>query len=237
MTFERRILQERLEQARSARKKGDALRKVGREEPAREAYRGGVAALDDPSSGMEEARAELMAAEPPLPPEAEKDLYEIVEAAGTRAGLFQRLGLKEAALESYSAGARLEARFGLQGTYNRLNAIKLRLTLGRGRLRELEPEIAQLASLIEDNLRTDRTLSDQGWAWADLGDCLAFSGRTEEARRAYATFVAKSELRSPARTLDVLREVAAALEAAGDPDVARLHSAMAILEKGLSAAS
>ena len=33
--------------AKSCRKKGDALRKVGREDPAREAYRDGVAALND----------------------------------------------------------------------------------------------------------------------------------------------------------------------------------------------
>jgi len=223
------------ETARSFRKKGDALRKVGREDAAMEAYRSGLAALNE-ALGLLKAKEEtLRAARPPLPGDAAPDLRELIEIYGTLGGMHQRLGALDKSLASYVAGAGLEERFGLASTYNRLNAVKYSLLTEPDPLRSLEATIQTLADLIDTNLRADKSLSDRGWAWADLGDCLALLGRTEEAGRAYATFIAKAEIKSPERTLDVLKEIAAKLRSRGDPDAARLVTAIDTLQARLVA--
>ena len=78
------------------------MRKVGREDPAREAYRDGVAALND---GLEMLRAEaneIAASGPPLSSEQQLVLGELVELFGARGGLLQRLGMLREASSSYS---------------------------------------------------------------------------------------------------------------------------------------
>jgi tetratricopeptide (TPR) repeat protein len=49
-------------------------------------------------------------------------------------------------------------------------------------------------------------LGDSGWAWADLGDCMALLGNLEEARRAYSIFIKKAEIKSPERAA-VIRSI------------------------------
>jgi tetratricopeptide (TPR) repeat protein len=219
--------------AQSSRKKGDALRKAGREETATEAFRSGLAALSEALRLLKPKDEMLRVANPPLPSDQSADLRELVEIYGVLGGMHQRLGALDEALASYESGASLEERFGLASTYNRLNAVKLSLLLGRGSLESLRPRIQTLAKFIEASLRDDKSLSDRGWAWADLGDCLALLGRTDEASRAYATFVAKAEIKSPERTLDVSRTIAVELESRGDPDAARLMAAIGALEARL----
>jgi len=228
-------LKENQERAKSYRKKGDALRKAGREDAAREAYRAGVTELTD---GLEMFRPEteqLSAMSLPLPGELEAVLHELVETFGARGGMFQRLGLLKEASESYSEGAVLEQRFALPSTYNRLNEVKCLLLVGERRLRELEPQLRELAAHIQTNLRADKSLSDSGWAWADLGDCMALLGNPEEARKAYSSFISKAEIKSPERTLDVLKEIASKLKESADPDAPRLQAAIDVLHSGLAA--
>ena len=226
---------DRQEQAKSYRKKGDALRKTGREDAAREAYRAGVAALTDALEILRPAMEQLAAISPPLSSEQEAVLRELVETFGARGGMLQRLGLLKEASGSYSEGAVLERRFALPSTYNRLNAVKYSLLAGETRLRELEPQIRELATHIEISLRADKSLSDSGWAWADLGDCMALLGNPEEARRAYSSFISKAEIKSPERTLDVLKEIASKLKESADPDAPRLQAAIDVLQSGLAA--
>jgi tetratricopeptide (TPR) repeat protein len=223
------------ETARSFRKKGDALRKAGREEAATEAYGSGLAALDDALGLLKTKDEMLRAASPQLPHDAAPYLRELIEIYGALGGMHQRLGALDKSLASYVAGAGLEERFGKTSTYNRLNAVKHSLLTGPDQLRSLEPRIRALADFIDASLRADKSLSDRGWAWADLGDCLALLGRTEEAGRAYATFIAKAETKSPERTLDVLKEIAAKLQSKGDPDAPRLVAAIDALQAMLVA--
>ena len=223
------------ETARSFRKKGDALRKAGRDEAGTEAYRSGLAVLNE-ALGLLEAKDEMLrAASPQLPDNAAPYLRELIEIYGALGGMHQRLGAMDKSLASYEAGARLEERFGQTSTYNRLNAVKYSLLTGPDQLRSLEPRIQILADFIDASLRADKSLSDRGWAWADLGDCLALLGRTEEAGRAYATFISKAEIKSPDRTLDVLKEIAAKLRSKGDPDAPRVVTAIDALQSRLFA--
>jgi tetratricopeptide (TPR) repeat protein len=223
------------ETARSSRKKGDALRKVGREEAAIAAFRSGLAALSEALGLLKEKNELLRAASPPLPGDAAPYLHELIEIYGALGGMQQRLGALDQSLASYVAGADLEERFEQASTYNRLNAVKYSLLTGAETLQSVEARIQTLADFIETSLRADKSLADRGWASADLGDCLALLGRTEEAARAYANFIAKAEIKSPERTLDVLKEIAAKLQAKGDPDAPRLVTAIDILQKSLVA--
>jgi hypothetical protein len=237
-------VKEKQKQATSARKKGDAQRKSGREDEAKEAYRAGVAALTEAVQMLSADLADVEAMSSPLPREQRTVLDELVETLGARGGLLQRLGCLTEASNSYTEGAFLEKRFALPGTYNRLNALKCSLLTGEKRLRELEPQLHELADLIETNLRDlaqqaaedkSKSLINSGWAWADLGDCMALLDNREAARRAYSTFISKAETKSPERTLDVLRGIAAKLVEFADPDAPRLQSAVDLLESQLTA--
>jgi predicted RNA polymerase sigma factor len=220
--------------AKSQRKKGDALRKMGRTEEARAAYQLGVTALTGGLDMLQQEEREITSARSPLGSEQKEVLSELVEMFGARGGLLQRLGLLGDALDNYRKGAALETRFALPSTYNRLNALKQSLLLGAAPLNALEPQIQALATLIKAALDADKSLSDQGWAWADLGDCLALLGNPVEARKAYSTFIAKAEIKSPERALDVLQEIAAKLVALADPDALRLQEAIKALQGGLT---
>lgn len=226
---------EKQDQAKSYRKKGDALRKAKREDAAREAYRAGVTALTDALEMLRPEMTQLMAKNPPLSSNQETVLHELVETFGARGGMLQRLGLLKEASDSYSEGAVLEQRFALPSTYNRLNAVKSSLLTGEKRIEELEPQIRELAAHIGTVLHADKSLSDSGWAWADLGDCLALLGNPEEARTAYSSFISKAEIKSPERTLDVLKEIASKLKESADPDAQRLQAAIDVLQIGLTA--
>jgi tetratricopeptide (TPR) repeat protein len=186
--------------------------------------------------GLLKAKDEILrAASQRLPDDAAPYLRELIEIYGALGGMYQRIGALDKSLASYVAGSGLEESFGQTSTYNRLNALKYSLLTGPDQLRSLEPRIQTLADFIEASLRADKSLSDRGWAWADLGDCLALLGRTDEAARAYATFIAKAEIKSPERTLDILKEIAAKLQSKGDPDATRLVTAIDALQARLVA--
>jgi tetratricopeptide (TPR) repeat protein len=221
------------DRARTQRKKGDALHDVGREEPALSAYREGLAALTDALALIRPDEEALQTASIPLSDDQKDIVNELVELHGARGGMLQRLGLLDEALASYTTGAALEERFAFSTIYNRLNMVKYSLLTGKQQLHELEPQIQALAALIEANLRADRGTSDSGWSWADLGDCLTLLGRPTEARRAYASFVSKAEIRSPERTLDVLQAIASRLEDLSDPDAPRLKQAVKTIQDEL----
>lgn len=228
-------VQELQEQAKSARKKGDALRKAGRDDAARDAYRAGVRSLTAALEKLDATRRQLLAAEPPLDDGQEAALNELVETFGSLGGMQQRLGLLQEALRSYSDGAILEQRFQLSSTYNRLNEVKYALLTGQSTLQDQQPRIEGLAHLIEEHLRADKIPSDSGWALADLGDCMALLGRIDEARHAYSEYISKAEIKSSERTLDVLRELAFHLQASSDPDAPRLQAAIDALQSSLAA--
>jgi tetratricopeptide (TPR) repeat protein len=221
-------------EATTSRKRGDAMRNVGREVDALKAYHDGLEALTKAVEILRPVKQELAAWTPPvvdeLSPKLKKGLDELVETLGARGGLLERLNLLKEASESYSEGAVFEQRFGLPSTYNRLNAVKYSLLAGSGRLRDYVPQLRELADYLDTTLRKNKSFSDSGWAWADLGDCLALLGRPEEAREAYSSFISKAEIKSPERTLDVLKRIAGRLEELKDPDAPRLRAAIDVLE-------
>jgi tetratricopeptide (TPR) repeat protein len=223
------------ELARSFRKKGDALRKAGRGENASGAYRDGLAALVEALELLRRDDESLRSMSPPASGDSADALRELIEIYGALGGMHERLGALDRSVASYAEGARLEERFGQTSTYNRLNALKYSLLTKTDPLRSYEPMIKALAEFIDSSLRADKTLSDRGWAWADLGDCLALLDRTVDARKAYATFIAKAEIKSPERTLDVLEKIATKLRSNGDEDAPRLAKAIDALRAGLVA--
>jgi tetratricopeptide (TPR) repeat protein len=228
-----RRLSSALDAAKSARKKGDALRGRRPEADVVSAYGVGADALQSAIASVAPDEARLERQGPPAG-ELEEFLLLLVESYGVLGGLLQRLNRLGDARACYAAGGGLEDRFALPSTYNRLNRVKQDLLIDSGlALQSLEPDLDRLARVITDALNADQSLSDSGWAWADLGDCLALLGRTAEAARAYATFVAKAEIKSPERTLDVLRQIASKLRERSDPGVVRLQSAIDVLETRL----
>lgn len=226
-------VREKQAQARLSRNKGDALRKANREHDARIAYEAGVLQLSESAELLSDYRSQLKTLTAPLSSDLTEAVSELAEICGALGGLYQRVGLLDKALASYTEGAGLEEHFELPETYNRLNAIKYALLTGTQRLSDLTPKIRALADLIDSNIRSHTSLGDSGWALADLADCLALLGRTDEAAQTYAKFVAKAETKSPERALEVLVEIAAKLRASGDPEAARVETAIDILKANL----
>ena len=72
--------------------------------------------------------------------------------------------------------------------------------------------------VIDGTLESNPSAGDSGWLWADLGDSLALLGHLDHAQRAYLAFINKSETKSPERTLDVLRSIAAKLKETASRD-------------------
>lgn len=221
--------------ASTARSSGDNHRKNGKHELAKEDYTDGLASLDeaheilkrDPWKGFHDD---------PVGPVDHKALFAIVEVLGSRGGLLQRLGRTDDAQTSYEKGASLEHRFKLGSTYNRLNAVKSRIRSG-SRLESLLPDIQEIATTIDERIAVDQATRDRGWTWSDLGDCRALLGEVERAKQAYTAFIARSETKSPKRALEVLRDIHASLERAGDPGAARLGEAIATLQDQLEASA
>lgn len=168
--------------------------------------------------------------------DSEKVKSDLVETHGSLGGLYRRLGNThwEDALDAYVEGAKIEREFDLPSTYNRLNALKLKLLLGKSRLAATEQELGKMVDLISMNLRTDSEARESGWAYADLGDCLALLDHLEEAEKAYATFIGKAESASPKTTLKVLNELAKVMTYLKDPDAGRVSRAAAQLEQNLN---
>lgn len=228
--------------ARSARKKGDALRRSGRAEAeVTAAYEVGAQALDEALQEVKVDRARIEAAGVNASAAVARSAVDqqlavqLAETLGALGGLRQRTGHADVALAHYQAGAKIEQLFGMSNTYNRLNELRQSLLLqGDTTLQQWQPRIAALAMQIHAALLADEELSNKGWAWADLGDCLALLGRNQASADAYGTFVEKAEIKSPERTLDVLSQIAAKLRQRNDPGASRVEAAVAALQARLA---
>jgi len=223
--------------ARLARRKGEALARAGRREAdIFAAYDWGVRAIEQALAAVAGERAALEASPSQRLSSSQAALLDqLVESFGVRGGLRQRQGRPSVALESYAAGAALEEKFQLPSTYNRLNWLKQTLlTRHDVSLDALSPRIEALCKVIDDSLNRSQELSATAWPWADLGDCLALLGRTEESAKAYGQFIAKAETKSPDRALAVLKQIGARLEENHDHSAPRVLAAIATLQSRLS---
>lgn len=206
-------------QATLKRTRGDALRRQGKENEAREEYRAGVALLDRALQVLSDPqwnRLPVQGGASSLPAEQLTIAEEFVEVYGARGGLLRRLGELPTALDSYTRGAGFERRFVQRSTYNQTNEIKYGLLTGQRSLVELEPEIGALEKHLTTTLNKNPELGDNGWAWADLGDLRALLGDGEGAERAYRSFINKAKPTAPRTTLDVLGSILKELERTND---------------------
>src|SRR5262245_18584766 len=193
-------LREILKQAELDRKRGDALRKAKREPEAVLAYQSGISTLE---GGL----ALLDGADWQHQPEFVPQRSEILGSLG---GLLRRLARDGEAYRRYAEGGKVEHDFELPTTYTRVNEIKYALLTGATTIAALQERARQSEKLLATTLNSPKTqqLADDGWAWADLGDCRGLLGDYAGASSAYTTFISKAGVSAPATTLDVLGRIA-----------------------------
>jgi tetratricopeptide (TPR) repeat protein len=205
-------------QAKLDRNRGDALRRAGREAEACQAFEAGIIKL--------ERCLELFEGEP-----AAASGEPVAETFGSLAGLLRRLDRNVEAYKRYEQGAAIERNFKLPTTYNRVNEIKYALLTGAETVAAVEGRARKTAESLFETLSNPSTqqLGDDGWAWADLGDCRGLTGELTDATRAYTTFVAKAGVRAPATTTAVLQNIAEVLDVRQDPGRERVSQMIAVL--------
>jgi tetratricopeptide (TPR) repeat protein len=208
-------------QAALDRKRGEALRGAKRDLEAREAYDAGIMKLEQARKMLDNGRSV----------DAQQFAERSAENFGSLAGLLRRVGRNDEAYQSYVEGATVERDFKLPKTYNRVNEIKYALLTGRATIADIEDRTRKTADQLSATLSDPATqqLGDDGWAWADLGDCRGLTGELTEATRAYSTFKDKAGIRAPATTLEVLQSIADELARRQDPNLDRVTSTMAAL--------
>jgi hypothetical protein len=210
------------------RNKGDALAARGRQDDAVDAYRTAADRADE--------ALRLLGIDPgeTADPANLIDLEHAGDAAewfGVRAGLLRRIGelgqpeALEHALQSCRRGAEIETKYELSSTYNRANAVKLALIMGKTTVSDERGDLAALRDVLDRRLASDVQAADDAWLWADLGDVALLLGDERKALSAYTTFAEKARTKSPASTLKVLRALVGALKTHHDPDASAVEAA------------
>lgn len=209
------------QQAALDRKRGDALRKADRETEAVRAFEAAIAKLERALVVLDEVKWQNT-------PELAAQRAEVLGALG---GLLRRLNRNDQAYGRYAEGATVEREFRLATTYNRVNEIKYSLLTGAATVAAVQDRARTTADVLSGMLTNPITqqLGDDGWAWADLGDCRGLSGELTEAGRAYTTFIAKAGVAAPATTLDILQRIADVLEKSQDADRSRVTATIETL--------
>lgn len=216
-------IEELQDDAEAERNRGDRFRKEGDEVKAARAFKTGEANLRECLGLLGDSVTEETAAAR-------------AETLGSLAGMLRRLDRNEEAFDLYDKGAAVEQKYKLPTTYNRVNRLKYMLLTGKSNLKDLEADIRDAATALNNSVNNphDQKAADSAWTWADLGDCWALLGDVGAAGRAYATFVKKASLKSPETTLDVLKNIANALEQNHDPGAHHVHDAVTLLEDQLT---
>jgi tetratricopeptide (TPR) repeat protein len=176
-----------------------------------------LAVLDEAVS-----RLEVMRVEPGQAPHLQASiLSELADTYGMKGGVNRRLGDLKTALAEYRAGLENEGP-NTPSTYNLGNEIVLSITLGEARLDDPELRARMEEAVRRLKAQTAGPRSDEWWAWADLAQFSLLCGDVESARQAYqrgrATGPSASEIQRP---LEVLSEIATALEEAKQPERAQ----------------
>lgn len=227
----------RLNSAAMKRKKGDRLRKLGREEDATTAFMEALPELEAAISSLRGADVNSLKSSTHGKSVEDVQLFianELVECYGSRAGILRRLGRNSEAFHSYSEGAEVERQFRLPTTYNRVNTLKYSLLSGDKTLADLQEEAETLERLLNKQLGEDELFADGSWNWADLGDCRALLGDVEGAENAYKRSITKSSTTAPQTTLEVIDTVARALEARSDPGAPGVRGCVESLRQRLT---
>ncbi|HJQ39801.1 MAG TPA: hypothetical protein VKB93_21870 [Thermoanaerobaculia bacterium] len=172
-------------------------------------------------------------AESLIPRLHEFDAKDRAELYGVRAGLFKRLGDDTNALESYKTGARIETEKGLKSTYNRMNEIRAALLLNTAAIKDLEPGLVEIFTVLVARLADpkDTEASSDGWLWADLGDVSTLLGKSADAEKYYRAFVQIAGGNETRITRDALNLLLKRATDANDPDANRISAGLDALAK------
>lgn len=202
-----------LHQAKDLREDAEALLASGKKADREAALR----KLTQAVNLVEPERARLAGLDPMSISSADRDLAkEAAETYGVAGGAHRRAGDFDEALEVYGHGAVLETRLKLSSTYNGLNHVKWSIRLGKSTLDALETEIGDiLKQLLADTHEVTGSRRRDAWAWADLGDCHALLGNTNDARMAYGRFLQLAGPDDAGSPLGVLNEMLEKLPADG----------------------
>jgi hypothetical protein len=151
----------------------------------------------------------------------------LADCLGMIGGHLRRLNRLDEAEKSFTDGRSFEGdeRYGVDSSYNLVNAITLPIEMGDKTASDQRPELIQASKAIERQINFGKRRSDR-WAWADRAQCVLLLGDVDEARRIYREFKALADADSLASHVTVLNRLRAAL-AIKDPAVA------AAIEQGI----
>jgi hypothetical protein len=140
---------------------------------------------------------------------------ELADAYGMKGGILRRAGELDAALDAFSAGARIEESDNLSITYNRSNVIILSvMTKGLNRTDHIIHEkLATIIGKLEFEIAGVR--HDEWWAWSDLCQFYLLNGEPDKARTCYRNAISRTgatsdEIKRHVTILDELADKTAA---------------------------
>ena len=179
----------------------------------------------------------LMESKETLSPENKQRLVvaEIGETYGLKGGIYRRMHDDNSAYECYFEGSIYEnEKFGIESTYNQLNAIKFALLTQDIKVEELKDRVVKvLLTLTRQIDEIEGTRRMDGWAWADIGDCRTIIGDNEGAIRAYRRFMQLSGADAPKSSLSVLKMISDKLTEKNDPANEGVKSSIRFLEQAM----
>lgn len=157
--------------------------------------------------------------------------WNLADTLGMLGGNYRRMGKLEDALQSFEEGRSYEenTRFGIESTYNLVNAITLPIEMGKRTATEQKTSLLSALNALERATSGPRRLDR--WAWADLGQTALLAGDLKRAKEAYSRFSEMGDATSISSHVTILQRLNDAL-AGRDPDAAAgLEEGIEFLER------
>jgi tetratricopeptide (TPR) repeat protein len=148
--------------------------------------------------------------------DAEKQIaWNLADCLGMLGGNYRRLGRLDDALRCFEEGRSWEEdeRFGIDSTYNLVNAITLPIEMRARTATEQRHSLEKAVHALERGTNGARRLDR--WAWADLGQSALLQGDLDRAFQAYRRFRELGDAASVASHVTVLKRL---IEALADRD-------------------
>jgi tetratricopeptide (TPR) repeat protein len=163
---------------------------------------------DEPSNGMIDGENEIAS--------------RLADCLGMLGGNQRRLKRFDDALASFARGRKLEEdrRYGINSSYNIVNAITLPIETGAATASEQADALFKAVQALDFQTTRGKRRLDR-WAWADYGECALLLGDLQQATTAYGEFKRLSDNDAVASHVRVLARLRDALQLR-DPAVALL---------------